>query len=182
MRLALFLLAAPVLAGCASTTLTVDVSDATAVRRAEAAVVGRQADITLASGDQYRGRVVFLRPDSTAWTASERAVAVPTTDVASVAVGDGPREVVRRTLIGTGKVAGACALFGAGLSASWDGDASDMLQAGLIVGAVCVPPGFAYGLLGAAVTMRQTVYVFAPPLTESGPRPPAGTPEDGDAQ
>ena len=181
-RLVLAVWCAAPLAGCASTTVTVDASDPVAVRRVEAAVVGRQADITLVSGAQYRGEVVFLRPDSTTWTASARAVTVPTVNVASVAVFDGARGVVRRALVGAGKVAGAGFLFGALLSKAYGGDGSDMLQSGIVIGALCAPGGLANGLLDGALNTRQTVYRLVPPEAEAGPRSPRGTPDHGDAQ
>ncbi|HEX8298140.1 MAG TPA: hypothetical protein VF594_03195 [Rubricoccaceae bacterium] len=138
------------LAGCTS-TLAIDATDAVAVARVEAAVVSRQADITLASGVLYRGRIAFVRVDSTAWEEDAGAFAVQTSTIRSLVIDT--RESAPRL----GRVVGAPIVFG--LCAVAFADAGFELS--FLLGAICAPIGSFVGVLGGLAGSSRAVYVFA---------------------
>lgn len=150
------------LAGC-STTRSVDATSVADLASVQSRVQGRRADITLASGDLYRGSIVFLRADSTAWVEDTLVLAVPTADVSLLVVDNRWRSVGRGALIGAGSSFGLCFVFGAGLADEFGGDSSDNLKIGALFGLTCVPGGAVYGVIGGAVVGRRTEYVFVHP-------------------
>jgi hypothetical protein len=181
MRLALPLLAAFLLAGC-TTTRIVDATDPTALAGVQSRVAGREADITLVSGDLYRGRVAFLRPDSTAWEEAAGVFAVATDEVRLIVTDNRRRTLTRGALIGAGIGFGTCFAAGVAISNELDysGNGSDTLQTGLALGALCVPGGLFYGLIGGAVAGRRAEYIFVDVLPEADDTP-LPQPGDGDA-
>ena len=168
------LLALP-LAGC-TTTRIVEAADPAALARVQSRVAGREADITLVSGDLYRGRVAFLRPDSTAWEEEAGAFAVPTGTVRSLVI-DTCESASRR-----GRLVGAP--IGFGLCAIAFADAG--LELSFLIGAVCAPIGSFVGVLGGLAGSGRAVYVFtdAPAPAAGGAPPPEADPDStgGDAQ
>lgn len=165
-RLALLVLSAA-LAGCASTSL-VDAANPADIARVQAREYGRTADITLTSGDLYRGALVFLRADSTAWEDAAGLFAVPTGALQSLVI-DAYRPAMRR-----GGAIGAPVGFGICFSIFAGADASGA-PLGFVLGAVCAPIGAFVGVLGGAASGRHTTYVFAPhPTGEAGTAPPPG--------
>ena len=176
MRLTLTLLAALLaLTGC-TTTRIVEATDTAALARVQSRVAGREADITLVSGDLYRGRVAFLRLDSTAWEEDAGAFAVPTGTVRSLVIDT--RESAPRL----GRVVGAP--IGFGLCAVAFADAG--LELSFLIGAVCAPIGSFIGVLGGLAGSSRAVYVFtdASAPAAGGAPPPEADPDsaDGDAQ
>lgn len=178
MRLTLLALLLP-LAGCASTTL-IDAANPADLARIQAREHGRTADITLTSGDLYRGTLVYLRSDSTAWEEDAGVFAVPTDDVVTLVVDNRRKTLTRGALIGAGVGFGLCFGVAAAAADEFGGDGSDNLTLGLIFGVACTPGGAFYGLLGGAVTARRTEYVFVdPPEVQDGP-PDAAPAGDGE--
>ena len=169
-RFALLALAAT-LAGCTSTRI-VEATDPGALARVQARVAGREADITLVSGDLYRGRVAFLRVDSTAWEEDAGVFAVPTETVRLLVTDNRRRALTRGALIGAGAGFGLCFAVGAGLGNEFGGNSGDSLEVSLAFGALCVPSGLLYGLLGGAAAGRRYEYLFVDALPESGDAPP----------
>lgn len=161
------------LAGC-STTRSVDATSVADLASVQSRVQGRRADITLASGDLYRGSIVFLRADSTAWVEDTLVLAVPTADVSLLVVDNRWRSVGRGALIGTGVGFGLGFLLGAGLASSLGGDGSEILTGGTVIGLVCAPGGAFYGIMGGAAVGRRTEYVFGNPGGEAASDGPAG--------
>ena len=150
-------LAAGALAGCASAQL-VDAAVPSEVARVEARERGRTADITLRSGDLYRGTLLFLRPDSTAWREPAGAFVVPTDSVSGLVVDTWRQSVMRGTFVGAGVAAGLCVATG------------DPAYA-VVLAVACAPIGAFAGLLGGTVTARRTQYVFSdrPPPPDPAP-------------
>lgn len=180
LRPALLALLLP-LAGCASTTL-VDAANPADLARVQAREIGRQTDITLTSGDLYRGTLVFLRPDSAAWEEDAGVFAVPTDRVSLLVVDTRRRALTRGALVGAGVGFGLCFVAGATFADGFGGDGGQNLTTGLAFGALCVPTGAVYGLLGGAVSARRTEYVFVdPPADEIQGAPPDDVP-NGDGE
>ena len=176
MRLTFTLLAALLaLTGC-TTTRIVEATDTAALARVQPRVAGREADITLVSGDLYRGRIAFLRLDSTAWEEDAGAFAVPTGTVRSLVIDT--RESAPRL----GRAVGAP--IGFGLCAVAFADAG--LELSFLIGAVCAPIGSFIGVLGGLASSSRAVYVFtdASAPASGGAPPPEAAPDsaDGDAQ
>ena len=187
-QLALAALLALPLTGC-TTTRIVEATDTAALARVQSRVAGREADITLVSGDLYRGRIAFLRLDSTAWEEDAGAFAVPTDDVRLVVTDNRRRSLARGALIGAGTGFGVCFLAGTTIGDEFGGNGNDNLRVGLLFGLACTPAGAAYGLIGGALAGRRNEYVFVDPPSEAGDAPPdpddetdAADPAGGDAQ
>lgn len=144
MRLALF--ATLLLAGCASSR-TIDVSRPAEIAAASAAAVGRPADVTLTSGDRYRGEVQFLRLDSTGWADDEAFYAVPTSDVRSLLIDTRRRALGRGAFAGGSLAVGLC--YASGMSA---GSGRNTVS--------CVLSGMLSGVIGGALTGGRFELVF----------------------
>lgn len=166
------------LAGCGPTSRLVDVTDASALARTEAVVVGRQAEIALASGTRYAGRIAYVRPDSTAWDAGADLYVVATADLRSVTCEQRSRALGRGALVGAAAGFGGCFLAGGVLADAFGGDAGDNLNVGLLFGLLCAPSGALYGLLGGALSDPRTTFVFVPGAAAAG-GPPEDVPADG---
>ena len=105
----LVLLTTLLLAGCTSTR-AIDATSAAEIAEAQAAVVGQRATVRLASGDRHRGRVQFLRLDSTAWASPSTLYTVPTSAVRSIVfAAPGPDAGAALRGAGIGAAAGALA-------------------------------------------------------------------------
>ena len=169
------------LAGCASTQI-IDASNPADLARVQAREVGRTADITLTSGDLYRGALVFLRPDSTAWAEDAGVFAVPTDDVVALVVDTRKRALTRGALVGSGIGFGLCFVAGAAFADDFGGDSGQNLTTGLAFGALCMPTGAVYGLIGGAVSARRTEYVFVDPEPGAEPEPEPDAPDTGDGE
>lgn len=163
MRLAL--LAALLLAGCTSTRY-VDATSPAEIAAASVAVVGRDAEITLTSGDRYRGTVQFLRPDSTAWEDIDAFYAVPTADVRALVVDTRRRRLTRGALIGGGTAFALCFIAGTTLGDEFGGDGGQNASVGILFGAACIPGGAFYGLIGGAVASSRTEVILYDPADE----------------
>ncbi len=174
MRLALF--AALLLAGCTSTRY-VDATSPAAIDAASAAVVGRDAEIALVSGDRYRGRVQFLRPDSTAWANPSAYYVVPTSDVRSFIIDRRRQSLGRGALIGGGSAFALCFVAGTSLSDGFGGDGGENVSVGLLLGAACTPGGVLYGILGGAIAGGDDHIVLFDPEAQ-----PAGEAAAGPSQ
>ncbi len=171
MRLAL--LAALLLTGCTSTRY-VDATSPAEIAGASVAVVARDAEITLVSGDRYRGEVQYLRPDSTAWANVDVLYTVPTSDVRSLVVDTRRRALTRGALIGGGSAFVACFIAGTALGEAFDGGGSRNVATGVVFGAACTPGGAFYGLIGGALTSRRIEIVLYDPEAEPAGEVPAG--------
>ncbi|HEX9951847.1 MAG TPA: hypothetical protein VGB53_08780 [Rubricoccaceae bacterium] len=173
------------LVGC-TTTRIVEATDTAALARVQSRVAGREADITLVSGDLYRGRIAFLRLDSTAWEEEAGVFAVPTDDVRLLVTDNRRRALTRGALIGAGIGFGTCFAAGVYFADTFDRDRGESIQGSLLAGAVCLPGGAIYGLLGGAIAGRRNEYVFVDAAPEESVAPPEqdGEPDaaDGDAQ
>ncbi|HEX8386474.1 MAG TPA: hypothetical protein VF576_09835 [Rubricoccaceae bacterium] len=168
--LALSLSALAVLSGCTGASRSiVHRADVEALARVDETLRGREAVISLARpGEPARGRIEFVRPDSTAWTDDEAFWTVPTAGVYGIVAGNRWQAARRGALIGAGVAAGlALAVVAAD---SGDFDAPEL---GAIVFLVAAPYGIGYGAGIGAAGGNEVEVVF----TGTSPAVAAGPPE-----
>lgn len=168
LRLAALALLLP-LAGCGTATHIVNASDAASIATASASLIGRAADITLVSGERYRGTVLFMGLDSTAWDEPAGSFAVPTETVRSLLIDTRRAEVGRGTLVGAGLSFGLCFGFGALVGDAYGGDAGDNTRVGLVLGTLCAASGAVYGAIGGAAAGTRDVYILVDPVPTDAP-------------
>ena len=155
-----------VASGCTSSTRLVSRGDASAVAQVDARLRGERASILLVAGDRHRGRVRFVRRDSTAWDEPNAVRVVETSSVSSIVTDTRGRSVRNGVLIG----AGIGLAIGVAIAASpGPGPPDDfgeaignaLAESGKVVVAVAAPFGGAfYGLIGGAVVGKRVEYVF----------------------
>ena len=154
LKLLPLLVALAAFTGCTSTR-TLDRADLAAVRDAHQHLRGRTVAVELVSGAHERGRLDFVRVDSTAWRRDGERRAVPTSEVAALVSDIRVRSALRGLAVGAGV---GLAVTGLALLSE---PADPYAALGeLVLEYLAVPTGVIYGTGIGAALGRRRVYCF----------------------
>ena len=153
MRSLLLALVAAALSGCASTRV-VEATDPAALAELTRALYGTRVTVVLATTDPERGRIEFVRPDSTAWRSERARRAVPTGEVRAIVRDTRLRSAATGLGVGVGiGLALRLATSRAGESGTFSGVATEMLFRYL-----AVPAFGTWGTIIGAAHGRRITY------------------------